>query len=629
VELGRTLGLQPARLTSESDKMVRVIELATGLSFAPAERLRMLWGQPHLQLQGTGTTYRLTLDCAERQRRHLRRVYELATSTGSQFVVFPEFSMPLDMVAETDLAISAPGWPRNSIFAVGLAPASVDEFRSLATHENVIAATPIPEGSPAEFVNSCCIWLTRSDGSVSKVLQAKLKPSRPEQATQGMYEGDIVYLLRSDLLNFVFLICFDCIGIRLTELVSALTHEVRDGDSKNLQLLTVLEHNPRPEHGDFLGFAEHLIVPGTSKLNTGLNTAVAFVNSAHAKSGRTVTADFGRSAICYLRRPNWNAPGATGPLNVIPSTFALENTGNTLVRIRFREDGPALHTFTYFIPSLLGPGAGETKYPIQEAHYCKLEPDGAVSGGRPIAALKKVVADWLGTAPQSGDARFEGSNKEVTRELRSSFTQFTELVAGCGGDRLEAAITLLLSSYVDAARPGKYNPDWWQSSPDNWVIDSHGQGILELASVCALLGLLSTVELQACDPSHTCKLGQLLVTVLDGNNIKSCFHMRDVYLRWLKRMAWGETIGAKTLVVLARTSHMRPHLKAIPMDLTFATPDSTELESLPAALRPSQQSIMNSDASVFWISVNTLRDALTQNTVEAVQSQLRGALEFN
>jgi hypothetical protein len=609
--------------------MVKVIEVATGLSFGPIERLLMIWGQPHLQLQGTGTSFRLTPDCAERQTRHLRRVYELAKSTGSQFVVFPEFSIPLAMISETDLAMSAAEWPRNSMFAAGLAPTSVDEFKSLATQENVIAATPIPVGSTAEFVNCCCIWLKRSDGMVRKVLQAKLKPSRPEQATQGMYEGDSVYLLRSDLLNFVFLICFDCIGIRLTELVSALTHEVRDGDSKNLGLLTVLEHNNRPEHGDFLSFAEHLIVPGTSKLSTGLNTAVAFVNSAHSKSGRTVSADFGRSAICYLRRPNWNAPGAAGPLNVIPSTFALENTGNTLVRIRFREDGPALHTFTYFIPSRLGPGAGETKYPIQEAHYSKLEPDGAVSAGRSIAALKKVVADWLGTAPQAGDARFEGSKKEVTVELRRSLSRFMEQVSGCEGDRLEAVITLLLSSYVDAARPGKYNPDWWQNSPDNWVIEGHGQGILELASVCALLGLVSTIELQGCDPSHTCKLGQLLITVLDGNNVKSCFHMRDAYLRWLKGMAWGETIGAKTVVVLARTSHMRPHLKAIPMDLTFATPDSTELESLPAALRPSRESIMNSDVSVFWIAANTLRDALTQNTVENVRSQLRGALELN
>jgi hypothetical protein len=105
--------------------------------------------------------------------------------------------------------------------------------------------------------------------------------------------------------------------------------------------------------------------------------------------------------------------------------------------------------------------------------------------------------------------------------------------------------------------------------------------------------------------------------------------MRDAYLRWLKGMAWGETIGAKTVVILTRSSHMRPHLKVIPMDMTFVTPDSSEQESLPEAVRQSDQSIMNSDTSVFWISAITLRDALTQVTVEAAQSQLRSALEFN
>ena len=106
--------------------------------------------------------------------------------------------------------------------------------------------------------------------SLHLFLEITPRCSDPQQATQGVYEGDIVYLLRSHLLNFVFLICFDCIGFRLTELVSELTHDVRDGDSSNLQLLTVLEHNPRPEHSDFLSFAEHLIVPGTSKLNSGI-----------------------------------------------------------------------------------------------------------------------------------------------------------------------------------------------------------------------------------------------------------------------------------------------------------------------------------------------------------------------
>jgi hypothetical protein len=609
--------------------MVRIAEVATGLTWAPAERIRMLWGQPHLHLEGTSNSFRLTPGCAARQRLYLRHSFQLATSTNSQFVVFPEFSMPLDMVPETDLAMSAAGWPLNSVFASGLAPVSVAEFRALAAHENVVAAPAIPQDTAAQFVNCCSIWFKRSDGTLKKVLQAKLKPSRPEQATQGMHAGDTVYLLRSDLINFLFLICFDCIALKIGDFVAALTENVHDGESKNLQLLTVLEHNPRPEHKDFLDFAERLMMPGTSKLSTGLNTAVAFANTAHARPGRTVSEDFGRSAICYLRRPNWSAPNTAGPLTVIPATFALENVGNTLVRARFREDGPALHAFTYFIPSLLGPGAGETKYPIEEAHYCKLQDDGTVLDGRPIAVLKKVVTDWLGVAPQAGDARFENSSKEIALEIRRSLRRFATDISETSGDRLESIITILLSAYVDAARPGKYNPDSWQTSPGNWVIDTHGQAILELGSVCALLGLVARLEIEGCDQSHSCKLGQVLITILDGNNVKSCFQMRDAYLRWLRGIAWGEFVGTKTVVVLTRTTHMRPHLKAIPMDLTFATPDSTELETLPESLKPSKENITTTEGSVLWISATTLRDALTQNTLNAIGTSLRGSLGLN
>ncbi len=95
--------------------MVRVFEIATGITFAPAERLRMLWGHPYLQLQGTGTSFRLTMECIDRQKRILRNVFDIAKSAASQFVVFPEFSLPIEMVSETDDAVSSAEWPEFGI----------------------------------------------------------------------------------------------------------------------------------------------------------------------------------------------------------------------------------------------------------------------------------------------------------------------------------------------------------------------------------------------------------------------------------------------------------------------------------------------------------------------------------
>jgi len=608
--------------------MIRMIDVVTGISFAPARTLRMLWAHPNLNFQGTGTGVRLIAESVERQTQTLRAVFDIARAATYQFVIFPEFSVPLEMVGEIDEFISSSGWATNSIFVGGLAPMSVDQYRTLAVQENVTAET-LPAGSTATFVNCFCVWLKSSDRRVKKVLQAKIKPSRPEQATQGMYEGNAVYLFKSDLLNFAFLVCFDCIGIKLTDLIECITRDVQGADTKSLQFLVVLEHNDHPEDVSFLNFAENLIVSGNPKLHTGNHAAVAFVNSAQTKPGRTLLGNHGRSAICYLRRGSWIAPGAAGPLTLSPSTFAIENVCNTLVRTRFREDGPCLHSFTYFIPSFLGPDAGETKYPIQDARCHPIESNGMPSAGKPVAALKKIAGDWLAIAPQSGDARFIGSHEAVTNELMIALTRFKDMVENSSADRLEDAITLLLSGYVDAARPGRYNPDWWQASPDNWVIETHGQAVLELASVCALLGVVSAVEFHGCDHSHTCKVGPFLVTVLDGKGLKTSTQLCDAYMRWMNGMAWGEATGGKMVLILTRVTQMPPHVRAIPVDMSFTTLNEAELQSLPEALRTSDENILDSHTSIIWISAVTLRDALTQNTIASFRSQVQVALGWN
>ena len=136
------------------------------------------------------------------------------------------------------------------------------------------------------------------------------------------------------------MVCFDCIGIKVEDLVCSLTAGVPDGSSKDLNLLFVIEHNDHPEHPEFMSFAEKLL-SDPPKLHTGLSGSVAFVNSANRDHGRAKQEEYGRSAIYYYRRGNWSGCGDNGPLTVIPNTFALENSANTLVRTRFREDGPS------------------------------------------------------------------------------------------------------------------------------------------------------------------------------------------------------------------------------------------------------------------------------------------------
>ncbi|MGB9232873.1 MAG: hypothetical protein WCC04_00535 [Terriglobales bacterium] len=606
--------------------MPNVFEMTTGVSFEGVHSLQMLWGQPFLELQGTGAGYRLTEVCAARQRSILRSVYAKAIESGTQFCVFPEFSMPLDMVAETNAALNDNRWPTNSIFISGVAPLSVIEFNGLAAAPGTTApGTPIAVGA-AEFVNCVCVWLKNAQGDVKRVLQPKLHPSRPEQATQGMYEGDSVYLFQTNVVSFCCLICFDCISIDLDEFISKGTHNVRDGDSKNLHLVFVLEYNLRPEHVDFISFAERILVPHNPKLNTGIGAAVAFVNTAHKTHGRAVVENFGRSSLCYIRRGSWNPCGADGPLNLVPSTFAMESIGNTLLRVRFREDGAALHTFRYFIPSLLGPNAGETKYPIETARVHKIDSNGTCEAGNIIPALPKVFTDWLTSAITAGDGRFIGANAIVDTAVKTSLVETVDLLQACGSGRMEQFVTLLLGAYVKHNRPGAFNPDTWQP-PSNWVPNVHGQAILELASVCALLNLLARPDFINCDHSHTCKLEEVLVTVLDGNNTRNCFDIWSAYAGWLSRVSWGETIGKSNLLLVARAAFMTNGDRATQVSTTYVEPEDSELATLPAGIQPHSESILDTSPRVYWIAATALRTALAQTTVANAQQYLRRALE--
>jgi hypothetical protein len=535
--------------------------------------------------------------------------------------------MPLDMIAETDAAMAAAAWPSNSIFVSGIAPMSPSDFnRLIAVPTNAGNREAIPENE-TEFVNCCCVWIKNAQGKVNKVYQPKLKPSRPEQATQGMYKGETVYLFHSDVLTFCCLLCFDCISLDFEHFTSALTNNVEAGQSQNLHLTLVLEHNEHPENTEFISFAERLLTPGVPALSTGLAAAVGFVNSAHSEHGRAAVEHFGRSSLCYVRRGNWTPCGESGPLTLVPSTFAMETIGNTLLRVRFREDGPALHIFTYFIPALIGSHAGATKFPIDEARMQRVLVDGTTDTPQIVSALTKVISDWLMIGTAQADQRFVCSHRELEGHLRQSLSKVVLSLTTCSTDRLEEAVTLLLAPYVSPARPGGFNPDTWQAQHSNWITDPRGQALLEMASTCALLTILSPIDFEHCDHSHTCKFEDVLITILDGNNVRHSFHIWDVYSGWLGRFSWGETIGKTTLLLITRAASMPCSKHIVPVDTVFTEPSPAELASLPSAIQPQSESILNVEQRFYWISAAALRNAQSRPTLKDAQTFLRGALE--
>lgn len=613
-----------ARITSQ---MPTIVEVATAITFSGSRSVQMLWAQPLLEMEGTGTGFRLTDTCAQRQRALVRCSYETATERGARFCIFPEYSLPLDMIRETDIFVAGPSWPNNSVWLSGLAPLSIVEFNELASEAGTLAPNaPLPAGA-AEFVNCCCAWIKSSDGTVQRVLQPKLRPSRPEQATQGMHQGDTVYLFRTDVLSFCCLICFDCIGLEIDEFVASLTQNVTEGDSKNLHLVLVLEHNDHPENADFIAFAEKILLPQNPKLNTGLGAAVGFVNSAHKYHGRAIHEDFGRSSLCYIRRGNWAPCGDKGPLSSVPGTFAMENVGNTLLRVRFREDGSALHTFRYFIPSLLGPTAGETKFPIDSARMHRIGSNGLCQPGNVVPPLPKVLTDWLSSRITTDDGRFTAQSMVLRDAIRTSVAEIARLFETCNPDRIEQFITLLLGAFVPHSRPAAFNPDRWQTYPSNWVPDPHGQAFLELGSVSALLHLLATPDFVNCDHSHTCKLEQLLITVLDGNNNQNCHAIWAAYQEWLKAASWGETVGRRNVLVITRPAYMTNADVVTEVIPAYNVPTDSETLTLPPDIQAKRDSILETAPKFYWLSATALRGALDRAGIEDAKQQVRRALE--
>jgi len=124
--------------------MVQVIEVDTGVSFTPSQQLRMLWSHPHLHFQGDGIGLRLTDQSAQRQAWTLQQMIDIGKAEPYQFVFSPEFSIPVAMVAEIEQAVSSPAWPAGSVFAGGIEPISVEQYRALSAHGNIAAADSIP-----------------------------------------------------------------------------------------------------------------------------------------------------------------------------------------------------------------------------------------------------------------------------------------------------------------------------------------------------------------------------------------------------------------------------------------------------------------------------------------------------
>ena len=539
-----------------------ITQVVIPLQLDDSDVIGMTFSQPHLPVSSTppykiapskrAATGAATLNC-------IRAAFEnIIGLPRSNFVVFPEFSLPHETIPDVEELLRSGDCPQNTVVIAGVEWLAAQDYAALLASSSgpEHLKTKIPANG--SFVNCIVVWFKTAD-SLLRYLQPKLRPSAAEAAPQQMYKGDDVLVFVTsgpNPLSFASLVCFDCIAMAgqtpmFDQILSALP-ATSPNTAFNLNLLFIPQHNAAPEHPDFLDFATQFLNNGGVRFNTADST-VAFVNSAAKVHGRT-DSGFGRSSLFY-RSNKWQPIREDGPLNLVPHTYALEILSAGLMRGRFREDGPGLHRFGLVLPWRVTRASGASRLPLVDAKFRRIEPDGSLHNWENIPALSQVFSDWLPDDLPSKDARFHGTEMSVADEYSRAKAHLYGLTRS-DADRVGQITDILLMAYnAPCCRP-KVNPDFWQKPVANWRDEVHGEAIVELAITCSVLQLLDNVNTGENSEVKTGSCGGLLFAIIDGFGQRSHTDLVAKYFEWLETHSWADLAGRKIVLIFTRPASL-------------------------------------------------------------------------
>ncbi len=238
----------------------------------PNHEVGMVIMQPFVELTTDREPYRWQAEKKNMQIKRIVRTLEIAKQVKhgcekTHFTIFPEYAIPgLQGVREIQDILKNKSWNNGTIVVGGIEGLTKDEYSTLCNAD----ITQVHEKNKADrvrddqWVNCCITWVKQQDGTLRKWIQPKLIPSWLEKniTCNSMFRGNSVYLFKGKFENgvdycFLFLICFDWIGqIGFSEGIWAVLSEVNthwaNSDRKDINSIFVLQHNPEPNHCDFL-----------------------------------------------------------------------------------------------------------------------------------------------------------------------------------------------------------------------------------------------------------------------------------------------------------------------------------------------------------------------------------------
>ena len=291
----------------------------------------------------------------QRKWRRIRSVLELITNAESNlkkihFLLFPEGILPCGHFDKA-LSLIVQGFRINTVTMIGLEACPLATFAALAKRfkdDNEELVESICEDRQSGKiddlqVNSTAIIVKESTGKVRVFLQAKSHPCYHEEAMEAphdLYHGKVFPLWHcpSTGFNFMAMICFDYIyrtpyQSNIRQIIDY-ANELYFSSRQQLDLLVVLECNPKPEHILFRnvvhGFYGEMIesTPGVH------DTITVFCNASDETNDSLPDEDkesFGHSSI-IMHESHKIAP------RKYPNFTADNFDGLPVCRLRFHSD---------------------------------------------------------------------------------------------------------------------------------------------------------------------------------------------------------------------------------------------------------------------------------------------------
>ena len=297
--------------------MIQIVEKQLSILFPPRQHVHVLVCQIPNFLERRDLLYRLSQP--EFNWHQIESILQMVIAGGANlrkinFLFFPESSLPVEYVEATLKLVDQ--LSPNSVAVFGLGPICLAGYKDLLScyaEDNQEASQSVAQdlaaGDIDELpVNSCMIAVKEQDGRLRVFLEAKSHPFVGEENLDNdhyLYRGKIFSLFRCQpsCFNFMVLICLDYIYRDIYQSnISTIINKANQlffETRQQLDLLSIIECNPKPEHAAFRDVANGFYGEYLER-TPGVNDTVTLFCNASGETeldGSSVDATFGHSSI--------------------------------------------------------------------------------------------------------------------------------------------------------------------------------------------------------------------------------------------------------------------------------------------------------------------------------------------